>query len=309
MDKRFTAGYPDLYYSGELKTRVNLLNKKLASCSVCPRRCGVNRLKEEEGYCKTGRRPLVCSYCAHLGEESPISGLRGSGTIFFGQCNLRCVFCQNADISQIPAGRERYAISVNHLARIMLNLQDVRQCHNINFVSPGHIVPQIVEAVYQAVPAGLHIPLVYNSNGFDDLETLQLLDGIIDIYMPDLKYADPVIAARYSAVRDYPHHAHAALKEMFRQVGLLQMDDQGVAVRGLLIRHLVLPENIAGTTQVLEWIKSELSAEVTISLMAQYHPCHYAGRIPKLNRVISQKEYTTALRFAYDQDFINILYQ
>ena len=309
MDSHSSASYRDLYRTGELKSRVHLLNKKLESCSVCPRRCGVNRLEDKEGYCKTGRRPLVCSYCAHFGEESPISGDRGSGTIFFGQCNLRCVFCQNADISQIPAGRERYAISVNQLARIMLQLQDVRQCHNINFVSPGHFVPQIAAAVYQAVPAGLHIPLVYNSNGYDDMETLQLLDGIIDVYMPDLKYADPVIAAKYSAVRDYPHYAHTALKEMFRQVGLLQMDDQGVAMRGLLIRHLVLPDNIAGTTKVLEWVKNELSIEVTISLMAQYHPCHYANKIPKLNRVITQKEYSTALRFAYEQDFKNILYQ
>ena len=209
----------------------------------------------------------------------------------------------------MPANRERDEISVNHLARIMLHLQDVKKCHNINLVSPSHFVPQIIAAVNRAIPGGLHLPLVYNSNGYDDLETLKLLEGIIDIYMPDLKYSDQVMAAKYSAVREYPHIARQAIREMFKQVGLLQLDNYGIAQSGLLIRHLVLPNTISGSIEVLKWIGNELSPEVSVSLMAQYYPAHHANRIPLLNRPINRKEYSEVLNYAYEHNFKHILYQ
>jgi putative pyruvate formate lyase activating enzyme len=301
--------YLALYKSGELEKRVRTLNKTLEFCTICPRECGVNRYTGRSGYCRTGHLAQVCSYCDHHGEEPPLSGSAGSGTIFFGHCNLRCVFCQNADISQHLQQVELYEFTPRRLAKIMLHLQNERECHNINFVSPSHVVPQLVEAVYIACGHGLKLPLVYNSNGYDRLETLQLLDGIIDIYLPDLKYAADRYARKYSAAVNYVKTARAAIKEMYRQVGLLQVDDRGVARRGLIIRHLVLPNELAGSTQSLEWIAGEISTQVTISLMAQYYPANFAAQIPLLSRPLLDREYQKALSVMEKLGLPNALYQ
>jgi putative pyruvate formate lyase activating enzyme len=301
--------YRQLFESGELEKRTRILNKKLENCTVCPRHCKVNRHVDRSGYCRTGHLVYVCSYCDHHGEEPPISGLNGSGTVFFGYCNLRCVFCQNADISQQLPRPEEYEYSPRRLAKIMLHLQNDRKCHNINFVSPSHVVPQLVEAVYIACAHGLHVPLVYNSNGYDDLETLCLLDGIIDIYLPDLKYADDRYARKYSAAENYVDVARRAIREMYRQVGLVQLDEDGIARRGLMVRHLVLPNDIAGSVASLEWLAREISPQVTISLMAQYYPANHASKIPLLSRPLYQQEYLRILSAIEELGFHNTLYQ
>ncbi len=305
----FVPSYLDLYHTGELKRRVQILNNRLASCDICPRKCAVDRPNDEVGYCQTGRLAYVCSYCDHHGEEPPLSGTRGSGTIFMGRCNLRCVFCQNADISQKKEWPDEYLCKAGKLARIMLHLQDIRNCHNINFVSPSHFVPQIVEAVSLAIPLGLKIPLVYNSNGYDDLETLKLLEGIFDIYLPDLKYSDEKTGRKYSAAPDYPAKARMAITEMYRQVGLLETDTQGIAHRGLLIRHLVLPNELSGSVETLRWIASTLSPKVTISIMAQYYPAHRASQVPMLSRTLRIREYERVLEELHRLKFENALYQ
>jgi len=226
--------YLALYESGQLKKRVKEIKTRLANCDLCPRNCQVNRNETNDGYCRSGRRAYVCSFCDHHGEEPPLSGMNGSGTIFLGKCNLRCVFCQNADISQHLSHPESYACSAQEMARIMIYLQNELNCHNINFVSPSHFVAQIVEAVYFSIPLGLRIPLVYNSNGYDSLYTLQQLDGIFDIYLPDLKYADDAMARKYSTAAHYTATARKAIEEMFRQVGLLEVDTKGIALKGLI---------------------------------------------------------------------------
>jgi putative pyruvate formate lyase activating enzyme len=301
--------YLALYKSGELGKRVQYLNKILESCTVCPRQCEVNRYLDRSGYCRSGQLAYVCSYCDHHGEEPPLSGYNGSGTIFFGNCNLRCVFCQNADISQHLQQVESFEYTPRRLAKIMLHLQNEKKCHNLNFVSPSHVVPQIIEAVYLACAHGLHLPLVYNSNGYDSVQTLQILDGIIDIYMPDLKYADDIYARKYSAAPRYAATARAAIKEMYRQVGLLQLDDQDLARRGLIIRHLVLPNQLAGSTASLEWIAREISRDVTISLMAQYYPANFAAQIPLLARPVQESEYQKVLTIIEKLGLHNSLYQ
>ncbi len=305
----YSPSYLALYGSGELKQRVSTLKNRLAECTICPRKCAVNRLEDESGYCQTGRFAYVCSYCDHHGEEPPLSGSRGSGTIFMGRCNLRCVYCQNADISQKKIWPDDYLCKASQLARIMLHLQDFRNCHNINFVSPSHFVAQIVEAIYLAIPLGLKIPLVYNSNGYDDYEILTLLDGIFDIYLPDLKYTDERTARKYSAVHDYPEIARRAISEMYRQVGLLQTDSHGVAYRGLIIRHLVLPNELSGSVEILRWIAGNISPAVTISLMAQYYPAHRAPQIPLLSRPLRRQEYARVLEELHRLRFENALYQ
>ena len=287
--------YLKLFSLGELKKRVEILNNKLLNCTVCPRDCEIDRTKGETGYCRSGQFAYVASYCDHHGEEPPLSGFNGSGTVFLGNCNLRCVFCQNADISQQLKNLKNYEYTTEKLADIMLYLQNVKHCHNINFVSPSHFVPQIVDAIYPAIEKGLNIPLVYNSNGYDSLDTLKLIDGIFDIYLPDLKYANNDYARKYSAAKDYVSISRTAIKEMFRQVGVLQVDERGIAQRGLIIRHLVLPNNISGTVDCLEWIARELSTEVTISLMAQYHPANFADKIPSLSRRLKRREFDEAL--------------
>jgi putative pyruvate formate lyase activating enzyme len=301
--------YLHLYHSGELEHRVRLLNSKLESCTICPRHCAVNRYLGRDGYCHCGHEALVCSFCDHHGEEPPLSGINGSGTIFFGSCNLRCVFCQNADISQELRQNELYAYTPRRLAKVMLHLQNDRKCHNINFVSPSHVVPQLVEAVYIACGYGLNIPLVYNSNGYDAIDTLRLLDGIIDIYLPDLKYADDRLARKFSAAEKYTETARRAIREMYRQVGLLQQDEDGIASRGLIVRHLVLPNGISGSSENLEWIARELSTAVTISLMAQYYPAHRAPQIPLLSRPVGINEYQRILSVVEKLDLHNCLYQ
>jgi putative pyruvate formate lyase activating enzyme len=291
----FEPSYLKLRRSGELAERARRAVERLASCDLCARYCRVDRVASLKGaVCRTGRHAVVSSLGAHHGEEDPLRGFRGSGTIFFSWCNLRCIFCQNWEISQKGVGQE---VDAEHLAGMMLSLQ-TRGCHNLNFVTPSHVVAQILEALVIAAGAGLRLPLVYNTGGYDSLEALELLDGVVDIYMPDLKYGDSEAAHRYSHVRDYWEVNRVAVKEMHRQVGDLVVDSQGVAVRGLLVRHLVLPEDLANTEQVLAFLAEEISSGTYLNLMDQYHPSHRADRVPELDRVISTDEYRRALELA-----------
>ncbi|MDD1647969.1 MAG: radical SAM protein [Methanomicrobiales archaeon] len=271
MDPPLYPAYRQLQAEGMLRERVEQALTLLEECRVCPRHCGVNRLEGEQGYCRTGRHAMVSSSGPHYGEEPPLVGRRGSGTIFFTHCNLRCAFCQNYEISQ---GGEGVEISAERLAGIMLGLQEVG-CHNVNFVTPTHVVPQILEAVAIAAEFGLSIPLVYNSGGYDSVDTLRLLDGIFDIYMPDAKYGSDDVALRLSDAPGYVSVNQAALREMHRQSGDLVIQD-GIAVRGVIIRHLVLPHGLAGTNAVLRFIADELSRDSYVNVMPQYRPC---GRI------------------------------
>lgn len=282
--------YHQLYQSGELRERAERLNERLAECDICPRSCRVNRLEGSGGYCRSGKPVRVAHLCAHHGEEPAISGTRGSGTIFFGGCNLSCIFCQNYQISQGHLGLFR-CTDGRGLAGIMICLQDELHCHNINLVSPTHYVPQIVEAVCEAVPLGLHVPIVYNTNGYDSLETLAMLDGIVDIYIPDIKYASDKWAKKFSRARRYVKHSKLAIAEMYRQVGNLVTDGEGVAQRGLIVRHLILPNRLSGSADSLKWLATSLSPDVTLSIMAQYFPCHLAENEPLLSRKISAGEY------------------
>jgi len=293
-------GYLTLFATGELQKRVEKLEQHLASCDVCPRRCSVNRLQDEKGYCRSGLLPVVSSVCDHHGEEPVLSGTRGSGTIFFGNCNLRCVYCQNYQISQNHKVQNNNQIRVAELAKHMIELQDRMGCHNINFVSPSHFVPQIICAVSIAVNEGLHIPLVYNSSGYDSVEIIRLLDGIIDIYLPDIRYSDDEMAKKYSDAPDYVLNSRSAIAEMYRQTGNLEVDDEGVAVSGLIIRHLILPDGIAGSESSLKWIAEELSPEVTISVMSQYSPVYRAGLFPEINRRITKREYDHVVSIVND---------
>lgn len=286
--------YVKLLHSHVLEQRVAQAYQELGKCKVCAWECAVNRLEGERGVCRTGKRAMISSYSPHPGEEDPLRGWRGSGTIFFTRCNLRCQYCQNHDISQTDNGRK---VEPEDLAAIMLELQDAG-CHNINLVSPSHVVPQILAAVLIAARAGLHLPLVYNTGGYDSLSSLQLLDGVVDIYMPDMKYASPQIGLRYSKVRDYPKVNQAAVREMHRQVGDLQIDEHGLATRGLLVRHLVLPNNLAGTQKVVQFLVEEISAETYFNLMDQYRPAYKASQYPQLNRRVTQTEYQQAFQFA-----------
>ena len=286
--------YISLYHSGELEKRARRLEARLASCDICPRECRVNRLAGELGFCHSGSQPIVASFCDHHGEEPVLSGSRGSGTIFFGNCNLRCVYCQNHQISQDWQQQKENEIDCRRLAEIMLHLQEMG-CHNVNFVSPSHFVPQIIRAVAKAVPMGLKLPLVYNTNGYDAIKTLKELDGIVDIYLPDLKYASDERAQELSDAPDYVGHARNAIREMYRQVGGLVVDSSGVAWRGVIVRHLILPNGLAGSRQSLTWLAGEVSAGVSVSLMSQYHPAHRAHQYPLLSRPISLSEYEEAL--------------
>ncbi|MFA5316135.1 MAG: radical SAM protein [Dehalococcoidales bacterium] len=287
------AGYLALYRSGELERRLKRLESRLVACDLCPRECRVNRLESEPGFCRAGYLPSVASVCAHHGEEPVLSGTRGSGTVFFSGCNMRCLYCQNHQISQGRASLKNGEMDFDSLAEKLFRLQE-EGCHNINFVSPTHFVPQMVRAVLTAVPLGLRLPLVYNSGGYDSVSTLKELDGIIDIYLPDLRYAEEVTARKLSQAPDYPVRARAAIKEMFRQVGDLKVDENGIAVRGLVVRHLVLPNGLAGSRESLEWLAREVSPTVTVSLMSQYRPAHRAFGYPLLSRQISLEEYHEA---------------
>ena len=290
------SGYIALYHSGELERRAYALEARLTSCDICPRECGVNRLEAELGFCHSGHLPIVSAVCRHQGEEPAVSGTRGSGTIFFGNCNMRCVYCQNYQISQNWKKQKSKEIDFHTLAERMLYLQDKLGCHNINFVSPAHFVPQLVRAVLEAVPMGLRVPLVYNTNGYDSIASLKELDGIISIYLPDLKYASDSWAKKLSYVPDYVARAREAIREMYRQVGDLVVDEFGLAQKGLIVRHLILPNGLAGSEESLSWLARELSPTVTVSIMSQYLPLHRVQRIPLLSRTISIAEYETVIQ-------------
>jgi len=293
----FEPAYLNLYESGELSRRVDRALELLRSCTACPRNCRVDRLADRFAVCKTGRYALVSSHFAHRGEEDCLRGWQGSGTIFFSGCNLRCVFCQNFDISWQVRGAPT---PPERLAAMMLELQ-AEGCHNINFVTPEHVVPQIVEALPRAIEAGLRLPLVYNTGAYDSMESLELMDGLVDIYMPDFKYWDSEWARKYSKAPDYPQVARRAIQEMHRKVGDLVLDDRGVARRGLLIRHLVMPGDLAGTREVMRWIARELSPDTYVNLMPQYYP---AGKVSyseyaEINRRVTPGEYARALDEAW----------
>jgi len=269
----------------------------LEECCLCPRHCGVNRLAGESGKCRVTSQVAVSSYGPHFGEEAPLVGRHGSGTIFFACCNLQCIFCQNYTISHFGEGS---VVDNEELARMMLSLQS-SGCHNVNLVSPTHVVPYILEALEIAVSKGLYLPIVYNSGGYDSVETLKLLDGVVDIYMPDMKYFDEKTAERFSGVKNYPEVNRAAVKEMHRQVGDLQIDEQGVAQRGLLVRHLVLPNGLAGTEAAVHFLAQEVSTNTYLNVMAQYHPCYQAFDIPQLARPVSREEFNEAVDLARQQ--------
>ncbi len=287
--------YLALHASGELKKRAGELRAIYRSCALCPRDCRVDRTKGELGKCRASDKVKVSSAFPHSGEEPPLVGTRGSGTIFFAHCALRCLYCQNHEISIGGHGEE---VSDNRLASMMIGLQRLG-CHNINLVTPTHYVPGIVTALDLAAAAGLKIPLVYNTGGYDSPEIIRLLDGVVDIYMPDFKYWSPEKAALYSAeAYNYPHYAREAQREMHRQVGTLRLDARDVAVRGLLIRHLVLPNRVAGSREVFRFIARELSRDSYINVMRQYRPEHDAPRHKEIARRITGEEYAEALGWA-----------
>jgi putative pyruvate formate lyase activating enzyme len=277
-----------------LQDRVSSALACLETCDICPRRCSVDRLKDERGFCRSGRLARVAGFAPHFGEEAPLVGQSGSGTIFFSGCNLSCVFCQNYDISQQDAGR---VVSAAELACMMLALQR-RGCHNINFVSPSHVVPQILEALGLAREEGLNVPLVYNSGGYDSVEMLRLLEGIFDIYMPDAKYGSDEPALMYSNAQNYIGIMKEAIREMHRQVGDLAIDEDAIARHGLLVRHLVLPEGAAGTTEVVRFLAEEISPNTYLNVMNQYRPEYKACLFPEICRPLGEREYAHALRLA-----------
>jgi putative pyruvate formate lyase activating enzyme len=297
MSTATIAPYPsylELYESGELARRVEQARQHLAACTLCPRACQAQRLAGERGECGTGRQVVGAFASAHFGEERVLRGYSGSGTVFFSGCNLHCVFCQNHDISQEQQGM---LLSAEDLAGVFLGIQR-RGCHNLNLVTPSHIVAQFLEALLIAVENGFRLPIVYNTSAYDAMPTLRLLDGIVDIYMPDVKYADSETASLYSGVPHYWEVAARALQEMQRQVGVLRIDEHGLARRGVLIRHLILPNDISGTEKVLHFIANQLSPDSWVNLMAQYRPAFRAGAFPRLRRPITTQEYTDAVQTA-----------
>ncbi len=281
--------------TSELWEKVKTAEAILKKCTLCPRNCEVDRTAGEKGVCKTGDRPFVASWGPHFGEERPLVGRFGSGTIFFSFCNLKCIFCQNWTISHLGEGDE---VSFERLAEIMLEIQGMG-CHNINLVTPTHQMPMILHSLAIAAEKGLKIPIVYNCGGYESLEAIRILDGVIDIYMPDFKYSDPNMAMKYSKAKDYPLVAKAVIKEMHRQVGDLIIDDRGIALRGLLVRHLVLPGGIAGTEEIVRFIAEEISKDTYINIMDQYYPCYKAFEHPPLDRKITTKEYAEAIDMAF----------
>jgi len=294
--------YFKTYKDGLLKERSLKLQAGLESCDLCPRECSVDRLSGETGVCKTGKLAWESSYAPHFGEERPLVGYYGSGTIFFTHCNLLCNFCQNYDISHEGQG---YEIGSDQLATMMLKLQKMG-CHNINFVTPTHVVPQIVAALEIAIEKGLEIPLVYNSGGYDKVETLRLLEGIFDIYMPDLKFFDRAFAKKTCNAPDYPEIAREAIKEMHRQVGDLIINSNGIARKGLLIRHLVMPGNLEDTRKILHFISTEISKNTYVNIMPQYRPCGEAYQFEEISRSLSQNEFLEAIRIAHEEGLIRI---
>jgi putative pyruvate formate lyase activating enzyme len=293
----FVPAYLKTHERGLLAERVAAAQALLQSCKACPRECEANRSKDQTGVCKIGRRARVSSAFAHHGEEHCLRGWDGSGTIFFSGCNLGCVFCQNFEISQLVEGRE---LNAGQLTAVMVQLQEAG-CHNINFVTPEHVVPQILEALPPAIEAGLRLPLVYNTGGYDSLESVRLLDGLVDIYMPDFKLWNPTHCAQYLRARDYAEAARAAIKAMHQQVGVLRMDEDGLALRGLLVRHLVMPGMLEDTRAILNWLATELSSDTYLNLMDQYHPAHKAATEPQfagINRRLARAEFAQAIELA-----------
>jgi putative pyruvate formate lyase activating enzyme len=284
-------GYIYLYRTGELERRVLRLEARLAECDICPRECGAKRAMGKLGHCNTGRLAPVSSVGAHHGEEPVLSGSRGSGTIFFGNCNLRCAYCQNFQISQDPEVQQGNEMTSAALAERILYLQDELRCHNINLVTPSHVVPQIMRALLEAVPKGLRLPLVYNTSSYDSLATLRELEGVVGIYLADLRYASDELARKYSRVHHYVESSRAAIKEMYRQVGDVELDEEGVARKGLIVRHLILPNGIAGSEDSLTWLAREVSPTVAVSIMSQYYPANKAYNFKELNRKITPAEY------------------
>jgi len=285
--------YRDLYRKGQLKIVKEQLLEALGDCRLCPRNCGANRLRDKTGFCRTGRYAHVSSYFLHHGEERELVGRRGSGTIFFSYCNLGCLYCQNYTLSHAGEGAKT---NPEELAEMMLRLQG-EGAENINFVTPTHVIAQIIEALEIAASQGLALPLVYNCGGYERLETLQMVRGIFDIYMPDAKYSDNAVAAKYSQAADYWDLLPAVLKEMHGQVGDLVIDDSH-ATRGLLIRHLVLPNRLAGSFKLLDFIRDELSSDTYVNIMQQYYPCYHAGQFSELSRRVSHDEYAEVLSYA-----------
>jgi len=293
----FQPAYIQTSESGRLKQKIQAARNILKSCTLCPRKCKINRPAGETGVCKTGEKAWVSSFGPHFGEERPLVGHSGSGTIFFTHCNLLCIFCQNYDISHQGDGDE---VSDETIAEMMMSLQN-SGCHNINFVTPSHVVPQILSAVEIAIGYGLSVPLIYNTGAYDNVETLKFLDGVIDIYMPDFKFWDTEVARATCNAGDYPEIARLAVKEMYRQTGDLTMDDSGIARRGLLVRHLVMPDGLAGTREVMRFIASEISTDTYVNIMSQYRPCGRANEIDVLNRRPTRIEFDTALEIAKEE--------
>ncbi|HKC62575.1 MAG TPA: radical SAM protein [Pyrinomonadaceae bacterium] len=298
MTAEYQPNYLALYESGELEKRVEALEKLLYSCTVCPLDCGNNRIENELARCYSGKLPIVSSYTAHFGEEPALVGTGGAGNIFFGNCNLRCVYCQNYQISQAHKEQIKNEVTHERLAEMMLELQ-ARGCHNINFVSPTHFVPQMARSILLAARLGLRLPIVYNTNAYDSVEVLKLLDGIVDVYLPDLKYAENEAGYEYSKVRNYTDHARRAIVEMYRQMGgSLVFGHEGLLKHGLVIRLLVLPNDLAGVRESLEWIRDTLSPRVAVSMMAQYYATNRAAtdaRYTLLSRRITESEWLRAL--------------
>jgi len=289
----------------EFDRRIEKAYKLLSPCEVCPRKCGVNRLEREKGFCRSDEEVIISSYNTHFGEEPPLVGYFGSGTIFFTNCNLKCVYCQNYPISQLGNGNK---VSLSELAKIMLALQK-RKCHNINLVTPTHFVPQILRSLKSAIKMGLSLPIIYNSSGYDSVNALKLLDGVVDIYLPDARYSDNEIARKYSAAPNYFEIMKKALREMYRQVGNLTVDKTGVAHSGMIVRHLVLPKGLSGTKKIMHFIAREISPHTYISLMAQYFPTYQAGQFPPLSRRIDKEEYKEALQALKEEGLENGWFQ
>ncbi len=293
----FEPAYISALKEGKLQEKVDQAKERLRECTICPRNCKVNRLEGETGFCKIGARAVISSANPHFGEEAPLVGSGGSGTIFMTSCNLQCVFCQNYEISHLMEGQE---VDTDTLGGLMVGLQRLG-CHNINFVTPSHVVPQILEAVKWAAEDGLRVPLVYNSGGYDSVETLRLLDGVVDIYMPDLKFMDSRMSKELMNAPDYPEVARAAIIEMHRQVGDLQINDKGIATRGLLVRHLVMPDDLAETRKAMRFLATEVSTNTYVNIMNQYRPCGRAHEYPKLDRSVTRDEYTRAIDEALEE--------
>ena len=300
----FEPAYLETWRAGRLPEKVRAGLAELESCCACPRNCRVNRLADERRVCNTGRYAMVSSAFPHFGEEDCLRGWNGSGTIFFGLCNLRCVFCQNWDISQREQGRE---LSPGEIAKLAIALQS-EGCHNINFVTPEHVVPEVIEALAEAIPRGLRLPIVYNTSAFDALSSLELMDGLVDIYMPDFKFWDSISARNYARAKNYPEVARAAIREMHRQVGDLRFGPDGLARRGLLVRHLVMPGQTEETAAIMKWLAEEISPDTHVNIMGQYRPTYEVGQIARdgkvrhaaINRAPSRDEMAAAYEAARD---------